>query len=100
MRSSGNQEQFMSATRPHLAEPQSLAEDLQNLRQQLATRLPRDVHTRLSTAIDDLVRSQPGAAALDVGQTAPEFSLADLAGRVVTLSEQLTAGPVVLAFYR
>lgn len=90
----------MSAMPPHPVEPQSLAEDLQNLRQQVANQLPADIHARLSTAIDDLVRSQPGAEAVRVGQQAPEFSLPDLTGHVVTLSEQLRAGPVVLIFYR
>jgi peroxiredoxin len=90
----------MSATRPHPIEPQSLAEDLQNLRQQVASLLSPAIHTRLSTAIDNLVRSRPEAAAVGVGQTAPEFSLLDLAGGTVTLSEQLRAGPVVLTFYR
>jgi peroxiredoxin len=90
----------MSDLQPQPAEPQSLAEALRNLRQHVASSLPPDMHARLSTAIDDLVRSQPAPAAASVGQTAPEFSLPDLEGRTVTLSEQLRAGPVVLTFYR
>src|ERR1700758_4941171 len=34
------------------------------------------------------------------GDIAPDFSLPDQNGTLVTLSEQLTKGPVVLSFYR
>src|SRR5262249_9281963 len=90
-------------TRKHpvsVIEPHSLAEALQNLRQQLATQLPPDMHTRLSTAIEDLVSTKPGTGAMRVGQNAPEFTLPDLSGHAVTLSELLRAGPLVLTFYR
>jgi len=90
----------MSAIPQQAAEPQSLAEALQNLQQQVARQLPADMHTRLSTAIDELVRSNPAARAVRVGQDAPEFTLPDLAGHALTLSEQLRAGPVILTFYR
>jgi peroxiredoxin len=58
------------------------------------------MHSRLSTAIDDLIRSRPGASAVRVGERAPEFTLPSLGGNSVTLSKQLRAGPVVLTFYR
>jgi peroxiredoxin len=38
--------------------------------------------------------------ALKVGDTAPDFALADAAGNTVRLTELLDAGPVVIAFYR
>ena len=36
----------------------------------------------------------------EVGQPVPDFSLPDLAGETMTLSEQVVAGPVVLVFFR
>ena len=39
----------------------------------------------------------PGLA---LGEQAPEFSLPDAVGRAVSLRERLSAGPVVLVFYR
>ncbi|MGG1617940.1 peroxiredoxin-like family protein [Paenibacillus sp. NRS-1782] len=37
---------------------------------------------------------------LSIGTKAPEFSLPDLTGQTITLSEATTKGPVVLIFYR
>lgn len=36
---------------------------------------------------------------LQVGDTAPEFSVCDTEGQALTLSELVTRGPVVLAFF-
>jgi thiol-disulfide isomerase/thioredoxin len=77
-----------------------LGQELRQFQEQLARQLPSDVHARLSAAIDDLVKSKPAAAALQVGQSAPDFTLPDLAAHPVTLTEQLLGGPVVLTFYR
>ncbi|MGW8956428.1 peroxiredoxin-like family protein [Paenibacillus sp. NPDC055715] len=40
------------------------------------------------------------ANGLSLGTKAPDFSLPDYTGRVITLSEETTKGPVVLIFYR
>lgn len=40
-----------------------------------------------------------GAATLQVGDPAPDFTLPDTDGRPVTLSKLLADGPVILAFY-
>lgn len=37
---------------------------------------------------------------LDVGETAPDFTLADQNGKMVSLSDVKTKTPVVLVFYR
>jgi peroxiredoxin len=49
---------------------------------------------------DELRRSGIAEAALGAGDRAPDFSLPDLQGGRVHLSEILRRGPVVLAFYR
>ncbi len=40
-----------------------------------------------------------GSTALKVGDRAPDFTLPDTDGRPVALSQLLSAGPVILAFY-
>ncbi len=40
-----------------------------------------------------------GAAAAQVGDRAPDFTLPDTDGKPVALSKLLAAGPVILAFY-
>jgi peroxiredoxin Q/BCP len=40
-----------------------------------------------------------GAAALKVGDRAPDFTLSDEHGQQVTLSNLLAKGPVILAFF-
>jgi peroxiredoxin len=40
-----------------------------------------------------------GAAALKVGDRAPDFTLSDEHGQQVTLSKLLAKGPVILAFF-
>jgi len=40
-----------------------------------------------------------GAAAIKVGDKAPDFTLPDTDGKPVQLSKLLVEGPVILAFY-
>jgi peroxiredoxin Q/BCP len=40
-----------------------------------------------------------GASSLKVGDKAPDFTLPDTDGKPVTLSQLLSKGPVILAFY-
>jgi peroxiredoxin len=55
-------------------------------------RIMQDAGAQLAAAMPE-----PG---LKVGARAPDFSLKDAQGNVVTLSEALKQGPVILAFYR
>jgi len=43
---------------------------------------------------------ESGAAGLIVGERAPDFTLPNQRGEMVTLSDRLSRGPVVLNFYR
>jgi peroxiredoxin len=57
----------------------------------------------LRPVIDDLVarlRSDGEVPGLEVGATAPDFTLPDARGHDVTLSQRLAGGPVVLSFDR
>lgn len=53
----------------------------------------------MQQAGEDLATSMPDPG-LDVGETAPDFSLPNAFGKSVSLYEQLEKGPVVLVFYR
>jgi peroxiredoxin len=77
------------------------------LTQQLKDRAAATAATKSAEDLDILnnsVREVDAAGisdnALKVGDTAPDFSLADAAGNQVRLSALLDAGPVVIAFYR
>ncbi|MDP9386475.1 MAG: redoxin domain-containing protein [Actinomycetota bacterium] len=54
----------------------------------------------LATEMTERLRAEGTTPGLDVGTTAPDFSLPDADGRPVSLAERLAAGPVVLSFYR
>jgi peroxiredoxin len=82
------------------SEPAALAQDLSEFQRQLARMLPADAYARLAAAIDLMVATRPGAAALKIGQPAPDFVLPSLDGGTVALANELLAGPVVLTFYR
>src|SRR5690606_1261027 len=51
-------------------------------------------------ALDSLVNSGILDGVLDVGDTAPDFTLSDARGNSITLSDELEKGPVVLFWYR
>lgn len=53
----------------------------------------------LSSALLAQATPAPPAIALKVGDTAPDFTLSDMAGKRVTLSEFRGKNNVVLAFY-
>jgi thioredoxin-dependent peroxiredoxin len=59
------------------------------------TRLGRFSALTVGSALAGLVTAGP-AAALDVGQKAPDFTLAAPGGKQVTLSDLTAKGPVVL----
>ncbi|TJZ50350.1 AhpC/TSA family protein [Streptomyces piniterrae] len=62
--------------------------------------LPAAARTVMERAGHDLAASGQAERALQVGATAPSFSLPTATGRTVTLDALLKDGPVVLTFYR
>jgi peroxiredoxin len=72
---------------------------LQPQLEEINTQIPEPITERITTAIADIDAS--GAApGLAPGERAPGFSLPDAMERSVSLQERLSAGPVVLVFYR
>lgn len=61
---------------------------------------PAWIHEPMHRATAELVASHAAERALKAGDRAPEFSLPDADGKMVSSSELLARGPLVLTFYR
>lgn len=72
---------------------------LQSKLDEITTGIPSEISTRIEIGVAELVTSK-AAPGLAVGTPAPDFSLPDAHGVTVSLSELLSEGPVVVAFYR
>ncbi len=74
-----------------------------SLREQLAQfdasrNRPPEVVAIIRRGIDNVRES--GAAGLSIGERAPDFTLPNQRGEMVSLRDRLSRGPVVLNFYR
>ena len=67
---------------------------------QTAEQLPPELMTSFYKSIETLVQTDIAKQSLKVGAKAPDFTLPDVFGKQVTLSELLQHGPVVVTFYR
>ncbi|MFQ6394340.1 peroxiredoxin-like family protein [Nocardia sp. KC 131] len=68
------------------------------LREQFSARVPAEVVARIDAHAETL--TELGQKSVNLGATAPDFTLPDATGAKFTLSTALRAGPVVLSFYR
>jgi peroxiredoxin len=78
----------------------SLAQDLQDFRTAFMGKVSPDIADMMVRADHQLAATGIARHALQAGDKAPDFELADTIGGVVTLSDRLAHGPVVLSFYR
>ena len=78
----------------------TLQQQIETLLAQLAEQLPAEVLAELSKSITTLVQTGIAQQSVKVGERAPDFTLPDVEGSPVALSELLKHGPVVLTFYR
>jgi hypothetical protein len=78
----------------------TLQDKLDAMRTAAKTRIPPEAHTIMQRSIDDLRASGILNRIRKVGERAPEFSLPNATGRLVSLQDLLARGPVVLSFYR
>ncbi|MCP3030127.1 AhpC/TSA family protein [Halobacillus sp. A1] len=60
---------------------------------------PEDVQEKMKKAINELQHSKEGKG-LEKGEKAPDFTLPDPNGNPISLSNQLSVGPVIVTFYR
>lgn len=77
-----------------------LQDRIEAFNRELQSQAPPEAVQAIGAAIAELVKSGVGASAPRVGQAAPTFTLPDALGRPVALARLLSAGPVVIAFYR
>lgn len=78
----------------------SLKEELKALQTRLESGRPPDVVAAMHRAVDELRASDIGGRVVRVGEQAPEFTLPNAQGAPVESKRLLTAGPLVVTFYR
>ncbi|PUA35106.1 alkyl hydroperoxide reductase [Paenibacillus elgii] len=78
---------------------QKLQSELEAATAQMKQMLPQEVLDAFEISIRELRESGAGTG-LELGTQAPDFTLIDHTGNIITLSEETAKGPVVLTFYR
>jgi len=77
-----------------------LLEQIQAFQREFLPKVPQEIVATLQNTTADLGRSGIAERALRVGDRAPNFSLPNVRGEQVTLSDLLGRGPAVVTFYR
>ena len=77
-----------------------LKEQITAMQKEVLPQIPEAVVEVLMRTTEDQVKSGVADKALKVGDKAPNFSLPNLHGESVSLSDLLAKGPAVVAFYR
>jgi len=82
----------------------SLSGELQQaiaaFQQEFLPKIPAEVLSTFQQTTEDLIQTGIAERSLTIGDKAPDFSLPNVRGEVVTLSTVLARGPAVLTFYR
>ncbi len=77
-----------------------LKQQIAAFQKEMLPKIPKEVVEVLLRTTEDQVKSGIAEKALKVGDKAPEFTLPNVRGESVSLSDILTKGPAVVAFYR
>lgn len=78
----------------------SLREDIQGYMAQFLQKVPKDTQKIMQEEAERLALSGIAGKSLKVGDKAPNFSLPDVQGRLVSSETLLGRGPLVVSFYR
>lgn len=78
----------------------TLEEKLDNQKEKMKAAAPKEALDVMHHATEDLIASGIMDRAKKVGDIAPDFTLNNARGQAVNLTQKLSAGPVVLGFYR
>jgi hypothetical protein len=78
----------------------TLAEQLANFRRGFEERTPSEVIEQIHRATEELRNSGILKHVLKAGDRAPEFTLPDANGVVVSSADLLRNGPLVISFFR
>jgi peroxiredoxin len=83
-----------------MIETTALTDQIAAFTANMAKAAPPEVLATLAAELEKLAASQIAKRALQVGATAPDFTLPDPRGTSVSLPALLARGPVVVTFYR
>lgn len=78
----------------------SLKDELDQFKAEFLAKFPKDKAAIMARADMELAQNQVTKNARKTGDKAPDFSLPDASGKLVSLRESLSQGPVILIFYR
>jgi len=78
----------------------SFVQDLDQLKAQVASRVPSDASNLIDDFIREMKESGIESRALKVGQEIPSFTLPNALGTPVSSTDLLLRGPLVVTFYR
>jgi peroxiredoxin len=79
---------------------QTLRAQTTQLKEEFIAGLPDEVKRTVGESLEKRLQSDVAKNAKTIGDKAPDFSLPNVKGELVRLSEACKAGPVVLSFYR
>ncbi len=77
-----------------------LKQQIVDFQKEMLPKIPKEVVEVLLRTTEDQVKSGVADKALKVGDKAPTFTLPNLRGESMSLSDLLAKGPAVVAFYR
>lgn len=77
-----------------------LKQQIAAFQKEMLPKIPKEVLDVLVRTTEDQVKSGTADKALKVGDTVPDFTLPNVRGEAVTLSDVLDKGPAIVAFYR
>jgi AhpC/TSA family protein len=77
-----------------------LREQIRAFQEEMLPKIPKPILDTFAQTTADLVRSGIAERALSEGSKAPDFSLPNVRGEQIKLSEVLKKGPAVVTFYR
>ena len=78
----------------------SLNADLKALRARAESKRPPEIVAKMHRAVDELRASGAPDRVLKVGDAAPRFALPNAEQRIVDSTTLLSAGPLIVTFYR
>jgi hypothetical protein len=78
----------------------SLKKDLDDLKEQSGKSIPQETLNIMSADTERLKKSGIMDTSLKTGDTVPSFSLPNAKGELISSSDLVANGPLVLSFYR
>ncbi|WLR42157.1 peroxiredoxin-like family protein [Bacillus carboniphilus] len=77
----------------------TLLEDIKSFKEKFKQNAPQEKQELMKRATEELEKSGV-AKGLKEGERIPRFQLSDATGRMVSIDEELSKGPMILTFYR